>query len=434
MSENTGLLNKLRDRRLECWEKAKAVAERAVDEEREMTAEENRQFEEWDSEQVSLDTRIQAIVTGEKRAQDTENSINSIMRKPVSSEVATRGNLQLQQVISPMQSYEEQDSELRRFLSGEVREFNTNWPNAIERRATLVVATGQAGSAPLPTSFIHQLYVYLVDTSSVRQAGATIITTNTGENVLVPYATGEGSASWTSEGGTLTASDPGFSSATLGSNKLGKLIQVSKELATDVGFDLVGYLAQSAGRNIGIASNAAYVSATASGQPKGLLGTAKNAFTVATGIGGSTGFPTATAGGDYGTDMFIDLYHSLLPQYRPRASWMLNDAVIKAARKLRDTIGRYLWEPSLQAGVPDTILGKPVYANPAMPTFTAVSQKVVAFGDFSAYYIRDVSPLRFERSDEFAFGTDLISFRALMRTDGVLVDPNAVQTFTTAAS
>ena len=169
------------------------------------------------------------------------------------------------------------------------------------------------------------------------------------------------------------------------------------------------------------------VSGTAATQPSGFMANATVAMTGAAGAGGLVGLPTAT-GGDYGADILINMYHSVIPQYRPRASWMMNDATIKTIRKLKDTLGRFIWEPSLQAGVPDSILGKPVYANPAMPTF-GVSTKPIAFGDFSAYYIRDVTPLRFERSDEYAFGTDLVSFRALMRTDGVLVDSNAIKLY-----
>jgi HK97 family phage major capsid protein len=201
-----------------------------------------------------------------------------------------------------------------------------------------------------------------------------------------------------------------------------------------VGFDLVGFLAQSSGRNLGILSNAAYVSGTGTTQPLGFL----NGITVGvTGVAAAGGtasvFPTATAT-EYGADYLVDLYHSVIPQYRPRASWMMNDATIKGVRRLKDTLGRFIWEPSLQAGVPDTIMGKPVYANPAMPLTGVSVTGTIVFGDFSAYYIRDVTPLRFERSDEYLFGSDQIAFRALLRTDGALVDANALRAYATPAT
>ena len=59
----------------------------------------------------------------------------------------------------------------------------------------------------------------------------------------------------------------------------------------------------------------------------------------------------------------------------------------------------------------------------------ATGAQSVAFGDFSQFFVRLVGGVRFERSDDFAFGTDLISFRCLLRGDGALVDTNAVKLY-----
>lgn len=403
------VVKKLQDRRLTLWEQAKEVADRAAEEQRDMSGEEQRQFDEATAEMGKLDERIKSLLTGEQRAKDAEDAMSRLSGKPASGEVAQ---------INPQQELEE----LRKFMAGEVRVYTVPMPTVVERR------TLQVTGVPMPTGFVGQLYSYMVDTSSIRQAGATVISTTSGEAMVVPRSTAEGAAVWTAEAGTLTAGDPTISSVTLGAYKIGKIIQISQELSTDAGFDLVGFLAQSAGRNIGIATNTAYVAGTGTTQPNGFVGAATVAITAATGQGSTTGLPTGNP-----ADPFIDLYHAVIPQYRPRGAYMCNDAVIKALRKVKDSTGQYIWQPSLQAGQPDTVLGRPIYANPAMDSF-GTSKKILAFGDFSAYYIRDVSPLRFERSDEFAFGTDLVSFRALFRTDGALVDANAVKLYATAAS
>lgn len=432
MSEQATLLKRMVDHRLSCWEKCKAIGEAAFSEKRALTAEEQRQWDAWEAEMTTIDTQVQAIKAGEERQLATENAVSGILGKH--EYAGSPGGLQQ----LPGMTFDQEAEEFRSLVGKAPGEgVDLRWPSAWERRVL-----GRPGyeyraltdaSVPMPTSFIHQLYTYLVDTSSVRQAGATVISTTTGESILVPRSTAEGAAFWTAEGGALSAGDPTIGSITLSSRKAGKLIQVSKELATDVGFDLVGYLAQSSGRNLGVLTNAAYVSGTGTTQPVGLLTQATVGYTGAAGAGGTVGLPTAT-GGDYGVDIFVNLYHAILPQYRPRSSWMMLDSTIKSVRKLKDTLGRYIWEPSLQAGVPDTIMGKPVYANPAFPTFGVSVTGVIAFGDFSAYYIRDVTPLRFERSDEYAFGTDQISFRALMRTDGNLVDTTAITLYKTPAS
>lgn len=400
---------RLQERRQNVWEQAKALADRAAEEERNFSGEEERQWRELDSELDALDKRIQDILSGEKRAKEAEEAMAAIAGKP-----AQRGG-----PLDP------EADELRKFLRGETRVYELAMPSVIERRS--LVTTG----APMPTGFIGQLYSYMVDTNSVRQAGATVITTSSGEQILVPKSTAEGAAVWTAEGAALTAGDPTLSSATLGAYKVGKIIQLSTELSTDEGFDIIGFLAQSAGRNIGIATNTAYVAGTGTTQPTGFVGAATVALTAATGTGSTTGFPTS--GASIGADVLIDLVYSVLSQYRQRGSFMMHDSTVKAARKLKDTTNQYLWQPSLQLGQPDSLLGYAVYSNPAMDQFGA-SKKPIAFGDFSAYYIRDVSPLRFERSDEYAFGSDMVSFRALFRTDGVLIDPNAVKVYQTAAS
>lgn len=79
------------------------------------------------------------------------------------------------------------------------------------------------------------------------------------------------------------------------------------------------------------------------------------------------------------------------------------------------------------------MLGRPVVVDTNMPAIAANSESI-AFGDMSGYYIRDVASVRFERSDEFAFNTDLVSFRGAFRTDGDLVDENAVKTIQSPAT
>lgn len=405
----------LQDRRQQVWEAAKGVADKAAEEHRNMTGEEERQWDEATAELDALDKRIQAILAGEQRAKDAGDAMDRLAGRP--TERAAGGQAG--------RSAEQESEELRKFLRGETRVYELALPNAVERRSLL------DSNTPLPTSFVGQLYKYLVDTSSIRQANPTVFSTSSGENLVVPRSTAEGSATWTGEGASLTASDPTLSSVTLSAYKVGKLIQISTELLADEGFDVTGFMAEHAGRNIGIAVDTAYVTGTGTNQPTGFVGAATVALTAVTGTGSTTGLPTS--GASIGADVLIDLYHSVIPQYRPRASFIMNDSTIKVVRKLKDTTGQYIWQPALVAGQPDTVLGRPVYADPNMAAI-GVSTKPIAFGDFSGYFIRDVTPIRFERSDDFAFGTDLVSFRALYRTDGQLADTNAVKTYRTAAS
>jgi HK97 family phage major capsid protein len=423
----------LQERRLAVWEQAKAIADRSSEENRNMSGDEERQWNEATAELVKLDARITDILAGEKRAKDAEDSMAYLAGKPVDSSATAPGAAQL--------SAEQEATELRSFLKGETRTYELRLPTAIERRAwsspeyrVLSDTAGGGNTVPLPTSFVGQLYRYLVDTSSIRQTNPTIYSTNSGENLVVPRSTSEGVATWTGESQALTASDPTITTVTLSAYKVAKLIQVSSELLADTGFDIVGYMAEHAGRNLGIAVDTAYVAGTGTTQPTGLVGSAGTAtisVQAATGVGSLVGLPTS--GAVVGADVLIQLYHSVIPQYRPRASFVMNDSTIMVVRKLKDTTGQYLWQPALVAGQPDMILGRPVFADPHMPAIAA-SVSPILFGDFGGYFIRDVTPIRFERSDDFAFGNDLVSFRAIYRTDGKQGDVNAIKAYATAAS
>ena len=63
----------------------------------------------------------------------------------------------------------------------------------------------------------------------------------------------------------------------------------------------------------------------------------------------------------------------------------------------------------------------------ATPGTSAIS---LVYGDWSAFFIRDVDGLRFERSLEYGFNKDLVYYRAIIRTDCLLVDnTGAVSTY-----
>ena len=113
----------------------------------------------------------------------------------------------------------------------------------------------------------------------------------------------------------------------------------------------------------------------------------------------------------------------VIAPYRQSRScyWLTTDKAIGGFRLLLDSQNRPIWEPSVVLGSPDLLLGKPLVADPYVPA-VVTSNKCVVFGDFAQFVVRLVGPVRFERSDDFAFQTDLVSFRAIIRGDGTLVD------------
>lgn len=276
-----------------------------------------------------------------------------------------------------------------------------------------------AGAELVPADFVAKLWEHAVNASGVRSAGATVITAEDGRSTPVPKTTTYSTAGLIAEGATVTESDPVFAQATLTTYKYGFTSQVSRELIEDSAIDLAGFLARDAGVAIGLGSGAHFATGTGTGQPLGVGGTG---VAPAVGKTGATGQTVSVVGED-----LIDLYHSIAGRYRTGGSWIMLDQTLGQVRKIRDasgasaSTGNFLWQPGLQAGTPDTLLGRPVYSDQGFPAMAANAYSI-AFGDFAAYYvIRDVVGIRFDRSDDFAFQNDLVTFRAILRTAGTRV-------------
>ena len=257
----------------------------------------------------------------------------------------------------------------------------------------------------------------MIESSAIMRAGATILRTDSGNDIQVPTTTAYPTATIVSEAAAISESDPAFAQRTLGAYKYGILTQVSSELIEDTSVGLLDMLSRRSGQAVGNGFGAHAITGTGSSQPNGLATAA------------STGVTGAAAA--FTSDELIDLYYSVIEPYRNDAScaWLLSDATMATLRKLKDGDNRYLWHPASEPGKPGTFLGKPVYTDPNVAA-TGTGNKSVLFGAMSAYFVRQVNEIRFERSDQFAFANDLVTFRTLARLDGELIDQTgAVKAF-----
>jgi HK97 family phage major capsid protein len=400
------IAKRLRDRRLNVVNEMRTLVDVAVEEGRDLSGEETGKYQLLNEEIDRLDERIHGVLDQEKRAKDADDAFNAISRKPVTGPAQSRNNGGDKGDDGSTFS-----DELRAFAQGKSGHAFEVPGKTVDFRALSKLTAG-AGANTVPTSFYDRLIAHLIETASILQAGATVLQTTGGESIQVPKTTAHSAAAIVTEGAAIAASDPAFGQITLGAYKYGLLIQVSRELISDTGVDLEGYLSMQAGRAIGNAFGAHAITGTGTSQPRGVVTDATLGVTGSTGV---VGVPSA--------DNLIDLFFSVIPPYRnsPNAAWLMKDSTVASVRKLKDTTNQYIWQPGLQAGVPDTIMGKPVITDPNVAA-TALSAKSILFGDFSQYFVRMVSGLRFERSDEYAFNTDLVTFRALLRADGSLVD------------
>lgn len=399
-------LNQLRDARQRAWHEAKELLEVAEREARELTGEEQAKWDAINRDIDEKDGQIRSFLDIEQR--EREAAVARAAYEPVVAEAEmTRRS-------------EKQVDDMTRFLSGEIRSIDLDLgPAWREKRLIrsgadarelrdLVGDVAAAGGNTVPTSFQRQLVEYVEFYTGARNLNVTVLTTAGGEALQIPRVATRSTASIRGEGTAIGEVDATFGQTTLNAWKYGVLTQVSSELLADTGIDMLGFIARDTAQAIARVTDTDYVTGSGSNKPKGIISTQSVGATAQT---AATGVPS------YGN--LVDLVYSVNPEARALgAYWFTLDTNAAKIRRITDTTGRPLWEPTLTAGQPDRLMGYEVVLDPNVSAFGTAAGTHLAFGNFSNYYIRDVATVRFERSDDFAFSSDLVTFRTVMRTDG----------------
>lgn len=288
---------------------------------------------------------------------------------------------------------------------------NRNW---VDVRNDLHIGEDSEGGYLVPDEFERKLIEALEEENIFRQM-ASVIKTSNGDR-KIPIVTSKGEAVWMDEEEQYTLSDDAFGQASLSAYKLGTAIKVSEELLNDSVFDLPSYIAREFARRIGAKEEEAFFVGGGVGKPTGIFNATGGAEEGAT-----------TAGANITFDDVMELFYSLRSPYRKKAVWVLNDSTVKALRKLKDNNGNYIWQPSVSAGVPDTILNRPYKTSVYVPEIEA-GAKCMAFGDFKYYWIADRTGRTFKRLNELFAMTGQVGFLASQRLDGKLILPEAIKT------
>ena len=183
-------------------------------------------------------------------------------------------------------------------------------------------------------------------------------------------------------------------------------------------------MAEQFGNAFGYAIADKIVNGTGTVEPTGFLAVA------GTGVTGGTG-----VSGGFTADNVIDLIYSLdgALRNRPTFAMLANATSIAALRKLKDTAGNYIFQVGDSKDRRDLVLGVPVIETPAMPS-AGTGVNSLAVGDLKSLYIRNAGGLQIDRSDDYAFGNDLATWRATWRIDSALVQKSDIKKFKGGAS
>jgi HK97 family phage major capsid protein len=386
----------LREKRAKAWETAKAFLDTKRGNDGLLSAEDSAAYEKMEADVINLGKEISRLERQEAMDAELVMPVNMpIKNKPAGASDERTGRA---------------STEYKKAFWNVMRSKAPSY----EIMNALQIGTDSEGGYLVPDEFERTL-IQSLEEQNIFRTLAHVIQTSSGDRKIPVVAT-KGTASWVDEEGAIPESDDSFGQVSIGAYKLGTMLKVSEELLNDNVFNLESYIAKEFARRIGAKEEEAFFAGDGSGKPTGIF----NA------TGGAELGITAASATAITADELMDLFYSLKAPYRKNAVFVLNDSTVKTIRKLKDNNGQYLWQPSLTASTPDTLLGRSLVTSAYVPTIEA-GAKSIAFGDFGYYWVADRQGRSFKRLNELYATTGQVGFLATQRVDGKLILPEAIK-------
>lgn len=403
--------------RAAAWQSMQGLMETAKNEKRAMTADEQLQWERMEADIKSFTSELDMVRKAAGIQADLEE-----MREEQREEMRSLPRSEQEAKKAQYETY------FKNLLYGPEVSLSEamRLAKADGATRTQVATTVGNGSYVVPEEFVRMLEIRMKAFGGMFQAaykhrsskGGTMNwptlddTTQTGDWVDEPRVSGI-----TPKG--LTFGRKQFSAYTWT-----LLQQLTWEFIQDEDVNLVAsVLADLFGEAAGRALNKAFTDGNGSGKPTGILD----------GTGGATtGKETAANNAIVKTEL-INLIHSVDPAYRvgPNVAFMMSDSVLEQIRLLDygTTDDQPIWQPAMAAGEPDRILSYRYVINQDFPSLAA-GNKIVAFGDWSKYIIRQVQDFSMVRLNERFADQLSTGFLGWLRVDGKLLQTNAIKLLT----
>ena len=289
---------------------------------------------------------------------------------------------------------------------------------AIELKSLSVGNDPDGGYMVTPT-MSQKIIQAIFETSPMRQI-CSIETISTDALDLIDDHTAL-TAGWVAETTAITTdtATPTLAKRNIPTHALYAQPKATQKLIDDAAVDVESWLAGKISDIFGRTQNTAFVAGTGVNQPRGIL-------TYAAGTSwGQLQQVGSGSSGQVTSDALISLFYSLKDQHMRRASFLMNRSTILQVRQLKSTTNTYIWQPSLNVGAPDTLLGVPVVMAADMP-IPAANSLSVAVGDFQAgYQIVDRQGISILR-DPFT-SKPFVMFYATARVGGDVINFDAIK-------
>ena len=288
-----------------------------------------------------------------------------------------------------------------------------------DERKAMSAGSDPDGGYLLPQSTVGATLSKIYEQTVMRQlANVQTISTNDIEGII---DNDEASAGWVAElGARSDTATPTVGKWRIEAHEMYAMPKISQRILDDAATDVEAWLSNKVADKFARVEGAAFWTGTGVGQPKGLAAYTTAATSDDTRAWGQFEHIKTGANGAFHTtkaDPLQELIGAFKSQYLQNASFCMRRELRTDIRKMKEaTSDRYLWEPSLQAGAPDRLLGYPVYIDQYMPAKSTDSLSL-AFGDFKqAYTIVDRMGIRTLR-DPFT-AKPYVVFYSTKRTGG----------------
>lgn len=431
----TNQSRELRQKRAEIIAKSREILEKAEAENRDMTQEEQN---DWDAamadadklndrierieRQAQLDGEIEAPASGGSRHQMSNvgevNALNPAELAKMSSE--ERARVLVPQELHARLGITSQADEVNELRKNELfKRFLGHWITGDfrgwgykEMRALQQDLDVSGGYLVPPEQFMNDLIKNVDDMVYLRQWATTYTVTNADAMGVPTLENDPADADWTSELATGSEdSTMSFGKRELRPHPLAKRIKVSRKLMRSVP-NVETIVQARLAYKFGITFEKALMTGSGAGQPLGVFTASSD------GISTSRDVSTDNSTTAMTVDGLKNAKYSIKQQYMPRLRWLFHRDGVKQIAKLKDGNGQYLWAESVRVGEPDRLLGLPVFMSEYAPNTFTTGQYVGILGDFSQYWIVDALTLQFQILNELYAATNQIGLIGRLESDG----------------
>ena len=300
-------------------------------------------------------------------------------------------------------------------------------------RASGNTGTGAAGGFSVPEPVFGSIRDRIRDLSPMRGLASAFSVTSTGTKFLVNR--NDATNAWVGE--TDARSDTGEPTLDLRLPTYGTvygIVEATEELILDSAIDIGTWFGNAVAQSIAQAEGAAFVAGNGSNKPTGFLaGPTPVATPDASRAAGTLQYVPTGSASAITPDSLTDLFFALKAQHRQSATWLMSSATAAVVSKLKDADERSLWQTSLSADTPSTLLGRPVVYDENMPA-AAGNAFPIAFGNFAAgYLIADSGQLRVTLDDNIT-KPGYVRWYVRRRVGGVIYDSEAIKLLKVAES